>query len=51
MSSGGISSLVASAVGLGGAAAGINGSKTFGTLFFGTLSGGFGSALTDEGGA
>ncbi|WP_128331106.1 FG-GAP-like repeat-containing protein [Apibacter sp. HY039] len=46
MSSGGISSLVASAVGLGGAAAGINGSKTFGTLFFGTLSGGFGSALT-----
>ncbi|MGM5631400.1 FG-GAP-like repeat-containing protein [Apibacter raozihei] len=47
MSSGGISSLVASAVGLGGAAAGINGSKTFGTLFFGTLSGGFGSVLTN----
>ncbi len=45
-SSGGLASLAASAVGLGGAAAGIDGSKTFGTLFFGTLSGGVGSALT-----
>lgn len=46
LSSGGISSLVASAVGIGGTSVGINGDKIAGTLFFGTVSGGFGAVLT-----
>ena len=47
ISSGSISSLVSTAVGMGGTAAGIDGTKIGGTLFFGTVSGGFGAVLTN----
>ncbi|MCO6565447.1 MAG: hypothetical protein J6581_08410 [Apibacter sp.] len=47
ISSGSISSLVSTAVGMGGTAAGVDGTKIGGTLFFGTVSGGFGAVLTN----
>jgi hypothetical protein len=47
ISSGGISSLVSTAVVMGGTAAGVDGTKIGGTLFFGTISGGFGAVLTN----
>ncbi|MCO6565735.1 MAG: hypothetical protein J6581_09890 [Apibacter sp.] len=47
ISSGSISSLVSTAVGMGGTAAGVDGTKIGGTLFFGSVSGGFGAVLTN----
>ncbi|CVK16210.1 RHS repeat-associated core domain-containing protein [Apibacter mensalis] len=47
ISSGSISSLVSTAVSMGGTAAGVDGTKIGGTLFFGTVSGGFGAVLTN----
>ncbi|MXP06694.1 MULTISPECIES: RHS repeat-associated core domain-containing protein [unclassified Apibacter] len=47
ISSGGISSLVSSTVGIGGMLAGMDENTIGGTLFFGTLSGGFGAVLSD----